>query len=96
MPRIRSESIEAALVAEFIVVLDANPEERFDASIAVPDPNIPGNVFFEYDVTNVTVGNHSIRLGAFNGWETTWGTPDPLAFTRPVPVPAFGISLVLG
>jgi len=96
MPRIRSESIEAALVAEFIVVLDSGEEERFDASIAVPDPAIPGNVIFEYDVTGVPVGNHTISIGADNGWETTWGTPNPLAFMRPVPIPVFGISLVLG
>jgi len=96
MPKIRSDSINALGITEFIIVLDSNPEERFDASIAVSDPTISGNIIFEYDVTGVSVGNHTIRVGADNGWETTWGNPDPLVFTRPVPVSAFGISLVLG
>jgi len=96
MPRIRSESIPSNGVIDFIVILDSDPEKRFDVALATPDPNISGNVYFEYDVTNIDVGNHNIRIGADNGWETTWGTPDPLAFTRPVPVPMFGISLVLG
>lgn len=96
MPKVRTDSIPKEGIVQFEVVLDGGTPEVFPVSDAVDDPDVAGNVFFYYDVTKVSVGAHEIRLGADNGWEVTWSTPDPLSFTRPSPIVAFGISLVYG
>jgi hypothetical protein len=96
MKVISTDSMPAIGIHEFVVKLDGGPEKRFPKSAGIPDPLIPGNLIFEFDVTGVSVGDHTIRLGADNDWETTWGTPDPLSFTRPAPIPPFGIRLADG
>ena len=86
---IKIDSMDEGVIS-FYVSLDGEPEEQ-----VTPIVNTDGTKSLEYEVTNVSQGDHTVLIAADNGWEKVYD--DPFIFSRPMPLTKpFGIYLSNG
>ena len=86
MPYITSAKVPAAEVEYYQVDLDGN--------ISQVDPMIDGDqAFLKMDVTNVSLGQHTVAISACNLWGCS-AFADPFVFTKVLPGVPSGIGLV--